>query len=65
MWDVLPGDFDQQVSAATCVKRIKANTKNGSIIVLHDNPKFQEKVLEVLPVALEWLTSEGYELKGL
>ncbi|MEZ7887520.1 MAG: polysaccharide deacetylase family protein [Flavobacteriales bacterium] len=65
MWDVLPGDFDQRVSAATCVKRIKANTKNGSIIVLHDNPKFKEKVLEVLPVALEWLTSEGYELKGL
>lgn len=65
MWDVLPGDFDQQVSAATCVKRIKANTKNGSIIVLHDNPKFKEKVLEVLPVALKWLTSEGYELKGL
>ena len=65
MWDVLPGDFDQQVSATTCVKRIKANTKNGSIIVLHDNPKFKEKVLEVLPVALEWLTGEGYELKGL
>lgn len=65
MWDVLPGDFDQQVSATTCVKRIKANTKNGSIIVLHDNPKFKEKVLEVLPVALKWLTSEGYELKGL
>jgi hypothetical protein len=33
--------------------------------VLHDNPKFKEKVLEVLPVALEWLTSEGYDLKGL
>ncbi len=65
MWDVLPGDFDQQVSAATCVKRIKANTKNGSIIVLHDNPKFKEKVLEVLPVALKWLTSKGYDLKGL
>ncbi len=65
MWDVLPGDFDEKVTADTCLKRIKSNTQNGSIVVLHDSLKCGDKVLDFLPAALDWLTNEGYELKGL
>ncbi len=65
MWDVLPGDFDQGVTAEKCLKRIKKNTQNGSIIVLHDSDKCGQKVLNMLPKAVDWLQAQGWELKPL
>ncbi len=62
MWDVLPGDFDEFCTAEKAVERIKTNAQNGSIIVLHDSQKHGEKMLAILPEALKWLKSEGYEM---
>ncbi|MFK7756307.1 MAG: polysaccharide deacetylase family protein [Flavobacteriales bacterium] len=65
MWDVLPGDFDEKSTAADCLNRLTKHTQNGSIIVLHDSVKCGEKMLEMLPDALGWLSEEGYELRAL
>ncbi len=65
MWDVLPGDFDEKATTASCLNRLIKNTQNGSIIVLHDSLKCGEKMLGMLPDALGWLTEEGYELKAI
>jgi len=65
MWDVLPGDFDQKISAEICLERIKSNTQNGSIIVLHDSEKCGRKVLDILPDALSWFKTSGFELDVL
>ncbi len=65
MWDVLPGDFDTSATAEICLTRIKKNTQNGSIIVLHDSQKCGEKVLKILPSILDWHTQKGFELKTL
>ena len=45
--------------------QIQRETRPGSIINFHDSLKSNERMLEVLPKAIEWLQGEGYELKTL
>lgn len=49
MWSLMPGDFDENVTAKKCARRIsKANQKD--IIVLHDNA--HSKVNQILDLSL-------------
>jgi peptidoglycan/xylan/chitin deacetylase (PgdA/CDA1 family) len=43
MWDIIAGDFDEKCSVEQMVKNVVLNLEKGSIIVLHDNKKFQKK----------------------
>lgn len=61
MWDVLSGDFDQQRTAQSCLKSLKQNTRNGSIIVFHDSDKSYEKLQVILPHYFEFLKSNGFQ----
>jgi peptidoglycan/xylan/chitin deacetylase (PgdA/CDA1 family) len=61
MWDVLSGDFDSNRSAASCLRNLKKNTRNGSIVVFHDNKNFFEKLKKILPEYLDWLKTQGFE----
>jgi len=60
MWDVLSADFDTKISKEKCLKNIRKNTKNGSIVVFHDSIKAREKIKFVLPKVLEYYTEKGY-----
>ena len=53
MWDVLSGDFDQSLSSSDCARTVISKSKPGSIIVLHDSLKSEERVLGALPLILE------------
>lgn len=64
-WDVLSGDFDINLSPSNCYKNIINHTKNGSIIVLHDNIKAIPRVEYVLPKLLSHFTESGYTFKIL
>lgn len=64
-WDVLSGDFDINLSPQKCLNNIIKNTKNGSIIVLHDNIKAIPRVKYVLPEILNHFTKLGYSFKTL
>ena len=61
-WDVLTRDYDKSVSPETMLARIKRETRPGSIINFHDSLKSNERMLAVLPQAIEWLKKEGYEI---
>lgn len=64
-WDVLAGDFDIKLSPLKCYENIIKYTKNGSIIVLHDNIKSYPRVQYVLPKLLEYYKNLGYSFETL
>ena len=64
-WDILTRDYDASVTPEAMLENIKRNTRPGSIINFHDSLKSNERMLEVLPQAIEWLLAHGYELKPL
>jgi peptidoglycan/xylan/chitin deacetylase (PgdA/CDA1 family) len=65
MWDVLSADFDRSISNEKCLQNVLENTKNGSIIVLHDSVKASEKVRFVLPKVLKEFSEKGFVFKAI
>ncbi|WP_142604303.1 polysaccharide deacetylase family protein [Solitalea koreensis] len=65
MWDILSGDFDQELSPEDCYKNVIEQSENGSIIVFHDSLKAEPRLRYALPNALKYWTEQGYELKAL
>ena len=65
MWDILSGDFDQNISAEQCYQNVIQNLKPGSIIVFHDNVKSFKTLKEVLPRVIEYCISQGLTSKAL
>lgn len=65
LWDVLTHDYNARYSVEKMLSVVKRYTRNGSIIVLHDSLKSKDRMLEALPMIIEWLQAEGYELRGL
>lgn len=64
-WDILTRDYDKHVTPEQMLRLIQRETREGSIINFHDSLKSNERMLEVLPKAIEWLQKEGYELATL
>ncbi|NGM65355.1 polysaccharide deacetylase family protein [Sphingobacterium sp. SGR-19] len=60
-WDVLSGDFDEQISPEKCYQNVIRHVKNGSIIVFHDNIKALPRVSYALPKAIRYLKDKGYD----
>ena len=64
-WDILTRDYDHSVTPQEMLANIQRNTRPGSIINFHDSLKSNERMLTVLPQAIEWLQAHGYTLKAL
>ncbi|MBD3748255.1 MAG: polysaccharide deacetylase family protein [Sphingobacteriales bacterium] len=65
MWDVLSGDFDENLTPEKCLNNVLKHTENGSIVVFHDSLKAQKRLEYVLPKALEVWAKQGYQFKTL
>lgn len=65
MWDVLSGDFDENIEQEKCLSNITNNIENGSVIVLHDSEKAVANMKYVLPRFLEFALNEGFTFKTL
>lgn len=65
MWSVLPGDFDYKVNKQSVLKRLIKHTTNGSIVVLHDNNKFKDKMMYALEGFLDHFSTMGYEFNAI
>ena len=65
LWDVLTRDYNPRRTPEAMLRQIKRQTRPGSIINFHDSVKSNERMLEVLPKAIEWLLANGYEIKTL
>lgn len=64
-WDILTHDYDASVTPEQMLRLIQRDTRPGSIINFHDSLKSNERMLTVLPQAIEWLQKEGYILAAL
>lgn len=60
MWDLLTGDYNQKLERETIFRKVKRNSRNGSIVVFHDSIKAKNNMLSVLPLAIEFWNSKGY-----
>ena len=65
LWDVLTRDYNPCRSPEAMLRQIQRQTRPGSIINFHDSLKSNERMLTVLPQAIEWLLAQGYELRTL
>lgn len=65
MWDILSYDYNQNVSAEQCFKNVLRKTKEGSIIVFHDNYKAEKSLRYALPKVLEHYTSLGFSFRRI
>lgn len=63
LWDVMPGDFDESVSAQECSQHIIKHTRQGSLIVLHDRADLREKLHQTLSEVIPLLKSR-FELNS-
>lgn len=61
MWDVIPGDFEKGTSAKKCLNKARKHTRNGSIILFHDQQKTEKILSEILPDFLDYIQEEGYQ----
>ena len=64
-WDILTRDYEPTRTPEQMLAQIQRETRQGSIINFHDSLKSNERMLAVLPKAIEWLQQNGYELKAL
>jgi peptidoglycan-N-acetylglucosamine deacetylase len=65
MWDVLSGDFDQNLSPQAVLDNVLDSAKRGSIIVFHDSQKAAERMQYALPRVLEHFSARGYRFDTL
>lgn len=65
MWDVLSGDFDEDLSPEKCLQNVLRNAEPGSIIVFHDSLKAFPRLEYVLPRALKKWREMGYEFEKI
>ena len=64
-WDILTRDYEASRTPEQMLAQIQKETRPGSIINFHDSLKSNERMLTVLPQAIEWLQEQGYELAAL
>ncbi len=65
MWDVLSGDFDQNLNPEGCLKNVLEKTEPGSIVVFHDSLKAFKRLEYTLPRALKAWSDEGFQFGTL
>lgn len=65
MWDVLSGDFDQDITPQHCLQNVLNNAGPGSIVVLHDSRKAEKNLRFVLPAILGYFAGKGYRFDAL
>ncbi len=61
LWDIITHDYDKRISPERIMDIIRKCTRNGSIINFHDSIKASPNTLVVLPQAIEFWQSEGYQ----
>lgn len=60
MWDVVSGDYDPRQNPERCLMKVKQYTRDGSIILFHDQKKTEKILLDVLPDFLDFIDAQGY-----
>ncbi|WP_064196283.1 MULTISPECIES: polysaccharide deacetylase family protein [Emticicia] len=65
MWDVLSGDFSQDLSPETVLNKTIKYTESGSIVLFHDSIKANKRMAYALPKFLEHFSAQGFKFSKL
>jgi peptidoglycan/xylan/chitin deacetylase (PgdA/CDA1 family) len=65
MWDVLSGDFSQNLSPKTVLEKTLKHTQAGSIVLFHDSIKANKNMSYSLPRFLEHFSEKGFRFETL
>ena len=65
MWDINSGDFDCGISSKEVISNVVASTRNGSIVVLHDNENFKSLTLPSLLPIIKGLKEKGFSFRAI
>ncbi|MDQ3392660.1 MAG: polysaccharide deacetylase family protein [Bacteroidota bacterium] len=65
MWDVLSGDFDQELSPEDCLAKSIQYTKSGSIIVFHDSNKAKMNMHHAFPGFIDHFSKQNFIFSAL
>lgn len=64
-WDVMPKDYDSNLSPESVFQNVRRFVRRGSVIVFHDSIKAGERMRFALKNTIEWLTAEGWAFESL
>lgn len=65
MYDLVTRDYSKKLNPEQVFNNVRRYARNGSIIVFHDSLKAEKNLKAVLPRAIEYLRSLGYEFEPL
>ena len=65
MWDINSGDFDRNKSSKDVINNVVASSRNGSIVVLHDNKNFKSLTLSSLLPIIKGLKEKGFSFRAI
>lgn len=65
MWDVMSGDFDENIDADKVTSNVINNASQGSIIVFHDTQQAFPRLEKALPTILSYFSHLGYTFEIL
>jgi len=64
-WDVLTHDYDKLLNPEKCLENSIKYTRNGSIVVFHDNVKATHNIKHALPLYIEYFLKLNYKFATL
>jgi len=65
MWDLVSGDYRQNLSSGAVVRNVLEYVRPGSIITFHDSVKSKKNLCGALPVVIRELKQRGYRFGRL
>jgi len=65
MWDVLSGDFDQNLEPSQCLGNVIMKAGPGSIVVFHDSIKAEKNLKYALPKTLAYFADQGFRFETI
>ncbi|MDQ2179603.1 polysaccharide deacetylase family protein [Marinifilum sp. D714] len=61
MWDVLSGDYRQDISPERCYRDVMEKVRPGSILLFHNHLKSEKNMRYTIPRLIDELHAQGYE----
>lgn len=61
MWDVLSGDYRQDISPERCYQDVMKKLRPGSILLFHNHIKSEKNMRYTVPRLIDELQRQGYE----
>ncbi len=64
LWDVISYDYEK-ISTAACAENVLKHTRNGSIVLFHDNVKAEVNLKHALPLFLKEFSDKGFRFEKI